>query len=89
VLALIFFFELCSDASMEADVAKGRRDWAFSERDKVRKTFSMKYSSKKVQNLVGLHNKTFQARHSFRTLVSLRSLPSILWPVLKTYDNRN
>ena len=26
-----------SDASMEADVAKGRRDWAFSERDKVYK----------------------------------------------------
>ena len=24
-----------ADASMEADVAKGRRDWAFSERDKV------------------------------------------------------
>ena len=24
-----------SDASIEADVAKGRRDWAFSERDKV------------------------------------------------------
>ena len=23
------------DASLEADVAKGRRDWAFSERDKV------------------------------------------------------
>ena len=23
------------DASIEADVAKGRRDWAFSERDKV------------------------------------------------------
>ncbi len=25
----------CLDANMEADVAKGRRDWAFSERDKV------------------------------------------------------
>ena len=24
-----------SEATMEADVAKGRRDWAFSERDKV------------------------------------------------------
>ena len=24
------------DASLEADVAKGRRDWAFTERDKVR-----------------------------------------------------
>ena len=24
-----------ADAGMEADVAKGRRDWAFSERDKV------------------------------------------------------
>ena len=23
------------EASMEVDVAKGRRDWAFSERDKV------------------------------------------------------
>ena len=23
------------DATLEADVAKGRRDWAFSERDKV------------------------------------------------------
>ena len=25
----------CIDASLEVDVAKGRRDWAFSERDKV------------------------------------------------------
>ena len=24
------------EASMEVDVAKGRRDWAFSERDKVK-----------------------------------------------------
>ena len=29
------FFLIFVDASMEADVAKGRRDWAFSERDKV------------------------------------------------------
>ena len=28
------FVLLCLDAGLEADVAKGRRDWAFSERDK-------------------------------------------------------
>ena len=28
-------FFLFTEATMEADVAKGRRDWAFSERDKV------------------------------------------------------
>ena len=33
---IVFLISLfISDASMEADVAKGRRDWAFSERDKV------------------------------------------------------
>ena len=33
---LNFLSYLISDASLEADVAKGRRDWAFSERDKVK-----------------------------------------------------
>ncbi len=32
----IFFLSVFfTDATLEADVAKGRRDWAFSERDKV------------------------------------------------------
>ena len=30
-----YFFLSFSEATMEIDVAKGRRDWAFSERDKV------------------------------------------------------
>ena len=29
-------FDGIQEASMEVDVAKGRRDWAFSERDKVK-----------------------------------------------------
>ena len=37
-LVLIILYNIWlnfSEATMEADVAKGRRDWAFSERDKV------------------------------------------------------
>ena len=32
-----FHCSIISEASMEVDVSKGRRDWAFSERDKVGK----------------------------------------------------
>ena len=39
VKLLLFYYTLVNhdvtDAGLEADVAKGRRDWAFSERDKV------------------------------------------------------
>ena len=41
VFISIFHYVIAStdgipEASMEVDVAKGRRDWAFSERDKVK-----------------------------------------------------
>ena len=31
-----------ADARLEEDVAKGRRDWAYSERDKVKNVFLKK-----------------------------------------------
>ena len=65
---------------MEVDVAKGRRDWAFSERDKVKYRKIFYYMNNYLHAFKHLEKSAFYIYPKLNTLKNdLLNLPNILF----------